>query len=451
LAAVGVLTLVLIAGDDACGQRGGFRGGAAARGGAVVGPYGGGGAAARSRGTVVGPYGGSRSVGSTAGSYTTARGSTINYAGAGRTATGPGGVTAGRGVGGVSVTTPSGQTYSRAVTAGGVRGPAGYGVAGGRSVGATSGPYGAGVSASRGGVAVGPGGAMGGYSRAGVGVGPGGAVGGYSRGGAVVGPRGGYVGGASHWSAASNPYGAYPSASRGVAVAGGVGVGHYTAYRGAGVVRAQAGYVRTGFRGWNYFNTGWYTAHPGAWRAAAWTGANYWRWAPYATVATFCSYPAEPVIYDYGSAVVYQDNSVYYNGDPIATAEEYATQALDVASVGLLARPPEKEEWLSLGVFGMIQGEEKETNDIFQLAVNKDGVIRGNYYNALTDSSLPVYGSVDAKSQRAAWIVGENKTTVYETGFGNLSQAETSMLVHFGKDRTQQWMLVRLEAPADAK
>jgi hypothetical protein len=38
---------------------------------------------------------------------------------------------------------------------------------------------------------------------------------------------------------------------------------------------------------------------------------------------------------------------------------------------------------------------------------------------------------------------------VYETGLGNLSQPETQVLVHFGKERTQQWTLVRLEPPKE--
>jgi hypothetical protein len=228
--------------------------------------------------------------------------------------------------------------------------------------------------------------------------------------------------------------------------------GHYTAYRSATTVRTQAGYVRGGFTGYNYFNAGWYTAHPAAWRAAAWTTAGaYWRWAPYATVATFCGYPADPIVYDYGSTIVYQDNSVYYNGEAVSTAEEYTAQAASLAATGQAAKPAEQEEWQPLGVFGMIQGEEKEANNIFQLAINKDGVIRGNYYNGLTDTAVPVYGSVDKRTQRAAWVVGEKKDTVYETGLGNLTQPETSMLVHFGKDRTQQWTLVRLEAPPDMK
>ena len=85
------------------------------------------------------------------------------------------------------------------------------------------------------------------------------------------------------------------------------------------------------------------------------------------------------------------------------------------------------------------------------LAINKDRVLRGNYYNALTDTTLPLTGSVDKANQRAAWVVGDKKDTVYETGLGNLSQPETSMLVHFGKERTQQWTLVRLEAPEESK
>src|SRR5208282_5915455 len=112
-------------------------------------------------------------------------------------------------------------------------------------------------------------------------------------------------------------------------------------------------------RGYNYFNAGWYTAHPGAWRAAAWTtAAAYWAWAPYTTVATFCGYPAEPVVYDYGSTVVYEDNRVYYNGEPVATAEEYAAQASDIAVAGQTSKPDEKEEWQPLGVFAIVQGDE---------------------------------------------------------------------------------------------
>jgi hypothetical protein len=217
------------------------------------------------------------------------------------------------------------------------------------------------------------------------------------------------------------------------------------------VLRNQGVYVRSSFIGWHYFNVGWYTAHPSAWRVAAWTGAAYWRWTPYPTIAVFCGYPATPIVYDYGTTVVYEDNRVFYNGEPVATAEEYAAQASNYAVTGQAAKPAENDEWQSLGVFAMVQGDEKDANNIFQIALNKNGVIRGNYFNELTDTSVPIYGSVDKRTQRAAWFVGEKKDTVYETGVGNLTQPETSMLVHIGKDRTQQWTLVRLEPPKEGE
>ena len=36
---------------------------------------------------------------------------------------------------------------------------------------------------------------------------------------------------------------------------------------------------------------------------------------------------------------------------------------------------------------------------------------------------------------------------MHDTGMYNLTKEETEMLIHFNKDSTQQWSLVRLEAP----
>ena len=104
---------------------------------------------------------------------------------------------------------------------------------------------------------------------------------------------------------------------------------------------------------------------------------------------------------------------------------------------------------MPLGIFAMVQGEETTSNNLFQLAINKDGVIRGNYYNALTDTSEPVYGSVDKKTQRAAWTVGDKKTPVYEAGIINLTKEDATMMVHYGKDKSQQFSLYRIEKPEE--
>jgi uncharacterized protein (TIGR02246 family) len=80
----------------------------------------------------------------------------------------------------------------------------------------------------------------------------------------------------------------------------------------------------------------------------------------------------------------------------LATAEVYAEQATAIADVGRAEQPAAAdEERQPLGVYGMVQGEEAVANVLFQLAVNKAGLIRGNYYDALGDNTLPVFGSVD--------------------------------------------------------
>jgi hypothetical protein len=275
--------------------------------------------------------------------------------------------------------------------------------------------------AGKSGVAVGPGGAVAG--KAGVATGPGGTVAGKS--GVAVGP-GGAVAGSTR--VAATPYGTY--------------------YRSAAAITGQGVYVRQGFAHYNCFRPGWYPQYPGAWVAA---GLAAWSAASWGNVSSSCGYPAEPMYYDYGSTAVIEGDAVYVNGDQVGTTEQYAEQAEAIADAGQQAKPAEDEKWQSLGVFAMVQGDATTAHNLFQLAINKDGVIRGNYYNAMTDAAEPVVGSVDRATQRAAWTVGGRKTPVYEAGIANLTKEETTMLVHFAKDKTRQMTLVRIEAPSDGQ
>jgi hypothetical protein len=167
------------------------------------------------------------------------------------------------------------------------------------------------------------------------------------------------------------------------------------------------------------------------------------------SVYPYADVPADPIYYDYGSSVVYQGDTVYMNGEQLATADQYAQQADQLAVTGRQAEVSEQDDFMPLGVFAMAQEGGTVSNDLFQIAVNKNGVLRGNYYNALSDSAVPLYGSVDKKTQRAAWTVGDKKNVTYEAGFANLTKNETTMLVHFGKGKTQQWTLVRMEQPKE--
>jgi hypothetical protein len=205
-------------------------------------------------------------------------------------------------------------------------------------------------------------------------------------------------------------------------------------------------YVRNNFRYYNSFTPGWYTRHPGAWFAAGWVAGSAWNACTWDDCVGYWGYPADTaaIYYNYGDNVTYQDGSVYYDGQPYATEAEYADQASEIAA-GQDAKPAADEKWQALGVFAMVQGDETTSSDIFQLALNKDGVLRGNYYNATTDATTSVTGSLDKETQRVAWKIDGQPDTVYDTGLYNLTLDESTLLVHFGKDRTEQYKLFRVQ------
>ncbi len=101
-------------------------------------------------------------------------------------------------------------------------------------------------------------------------------------------------------------------------------------------------------------------------------------------------------------------------------------QATTLADQGQTADAPDSGEWQPLGVFSLVQGDETTSNNLFQLAVNKQDIIRGNYYDGLMDTTTPVYGSVDKKNQRAAWTIGKKNDRVFETGIYNLTKPEVA-------------------------
>jgi hypothetical protein len=82
-----------------------------------------------------------------------------------------------------------------------------------------------------------------------------------------------------------------------------------------------------------------------------------------------------------------------------------------------------------------------------QLAISKEGVIAGTFYNESTGATHPVEGMVDENTQRSVWKAadGSNADIVMETGLYNLTQDQAEVLVHYGPDQTQEALLVRLE------
>lgn len=204
---------------------------------------------------------------------------------------------------------------------------------------------------------------------------------------------------------------------------------------------------------------------------AGWIGhypANpWWWWAPaaFGTAAAFVEgMYAEPVYIDYGVNVIYEEDTVYVDSQPIPVAQysqPITELAVNVEQPPPPMPPPQRpvqdeaqpaaqpaEEWLPLGVFALAQEEKGEPVMFFQISVNREGRISGAYTGTITNDQRPIAGRLDKATQRAAWRIGENTGTIFETSLGNLTLDVSPLAVHFGNRGTQTWLLVRMPEPS---
>ncbi len=204
--------------------------------------------------------------------------------------------------------------------------------------------------------------------------------------------------------------------------------------------------------GWHYWHRFGYHDWDYWWSAPTWGGLTAW--------FSWTNVPAgiwtEPVYYDYGPGgnVYYENNVVYVHGEQVATAPEFAESAAALATV---PPPPSPEivadlEWQPLGTFALsTSAYEIEPSRVLQLAVTKEGIIGGTMFNTETDEAQTIQGQVDKETQRVAFRIGESDDVVFETGLYNLTQDEAPILIHFGTQRVENGVLVRLQYEGDGE
>lgn len=183
--------------------------------------------------------------------------------------------------------------------------------------------------------------------------------------------------------------------------------------------------------------------HP---RWAAWRVNRPYRWATVAALTGWCGY-ANASYYDYGENIYYQDGAVYSDGQQIASADQYAAAAEQIATNIPQAKDP---DWLCLGVFAITQDGSSSgpaPTMFLQLNVSKQGILAGSLQNTSAGTNQPIEGMVDKQSQRAAWVISGKTRPIMETGIFNLSRDTAPALLHFADGQTQQWLLVRMDEP----
>ena len=182
------------------------------------------------------------------------------------------------------------------------------------------------------------------------------------------------------------------------------------------------------------FHPGWWAGGPGVrppiyhpwYRPGGW---GRWHWWAGATVGALTGWFvgsawSRPVYYNYGGGgnVYYESNTVYVDGSEYCSADEYYQQAEQIAeSVPEYSEDQaEQLEWLPLGVWAVTQEGVTDSNRLIQLAVNKEGVIAGTYYNETTSSSIPIEGSVDQGNAACCVATARRKELQYRHGNGDL-------------------------------
>ena len=253
--------------------------------------------------------------------------------------------------------------------------------------------------------------------------------------------------GAAAGAAAASRNSPQVSGAQGAAVGAAAANRNAPAVSGAGGAAAGYAVVRNSFNNPSMYGQRWYVDHPGVWASPGWAIGAAWVPSPWSAIAGHCGYGnITPTSYNYGVNVNAQNGNVFVDGQNVGTTEEFSQQAAKLAETGADAETSDSEQWLPLGVFAMVRNEQQHPQLVVQLAINQQGILRGNYTDEVTDHTLPIHGAVDKQNQRAAWTVGGNKQTVMEAGLSDLTDGEAPALIH-KNGKTDHWLLVRLEQP----
>ena len=252
--------------------------------------------------------------------------------------------------------------------------------------------------------------------------------------------------GAAAGAAVANRNAPKVSGAEGAAAGAAVANRNAPAVSGAAGAVAGSAAVRSSFNNHDLFSQQWYGSNQGAWAPARWAQGTAWTPTAWQNVSTYVGAASAPSWYDYGANVNCVNGTVTLNNQPIGTAEEFSQQAASLAQTGADANVQASDEWMPLGIFAMVRNEQQHPQMIFQFAINKQGIVRGNFTDEVTEHTQPIQGAADPKTQRMAWTVGDHTTAVMEAGLSNLADGEAPALIH-KNGKTDHWLLVRLQQP----
>jgi hypothetical protein len=82
-----------------------------------------------------------------------------------------------------------------------------------------------------------------------------------------------------------------------------------------------------------------------------------------------------------------------------------------------------------------------------QLAVDREGQLRGNYYDVASGLDQAIAGSVNKQTQRAAFKVGANGNVSFETTLASLTRPNGTVTLRSANGQAREWSLARFDNP----
>lgn len=177
------------------------------------------------------------------------------------------------------------------------------------------------------------------------------------------------------------------------------------------------------------FTAGWYAEHPNAWQYTH-PYANWWAVGGAVGLTRWLGY------------------SVAAGATNATVTEAAATETIASDATAAADAPPSDLEWMPLGVYAAGPKGTSEAHIYLQLAVSRKGELKGNYYDAISNATQPITGSIDKDTRKATWKVGSGSQ--FDTTLDGLMTTPSDVTVKAGSSM-QTWELVQMEQPKAAR
>ena len=186
------------------------------------------------------------------------------------------------------------------------------------------------------------------------------------------------------------------------------------------------------------FTPDWYSKHPEAWRPAK-LPADWWKTADVAKITGWLGQPVTAAGTTAGNGGVATAGGVDASADGLRSV--LVLPAGHQNAVG-----PADSDWLPLGVFAVVPPgtqDAAQAHNYQQLAVDRQGTIKGNFFDAISGTVQPITGTVDRTALTASWTVGANGSRFTAPMRAFAGQPRTVSMLSGGQPRDLELMPVQ--------